>query len=130
MASKDTFTAEVPKEFETTDEYTKWKEAIDGSLKDYVEAAESKIENDGLITNAKKLENGLYERKWKNGLRVYFSVVIKDEQKTLLILGSGKGKEQAKAIKQCEKILEEYNVYTGEIKFNDGGNHGTSKKFE
>lgn len=119
MASDDTFTAEVPQEVEEHENFDKWEDKIDGSQLTRIEAAKDKIENEGLITNAKNLKDGLYEKKWRNGLRLYFAVVEDEEgKKTLLLLGSGKDKEQDKAIKKSRKALEDYQVVKEDIKYN------------
>lgn len=118
MASDDTFTAEVPQEVEEHENFDKWEDKIDGSQLTRIEAAKDKIENEGLITNAKNLKDGLYEKKWRNGLRLYFAVVEDEEgKKTLLLLGSGKDKEQDKAIKKSRKALEDYQVVKEDIKY-------------
>lgn len=119
MASDDTFTAEVPQEVEEHENFDKWEDKIDGSQLTRIEAAKDKIESEGLITNAKDLKDGLYEKKWRNGLRLYFAVVEDEEgKKTLLLLGSGKDKEQNKAIKKSRKALEDYQVVKEDIKYN------------
>ena len=119
MASDDTFTAEVPKEVEEHGNFNKWEDKIDGSQLIKIEAAKEKIVNEGLVTNAKDLKDGLYEKKWKSGLRLYFAVIEKEKgRKTLLLLGSGKDKEQDKAIRKSKKALEEYQVVKEDIKYN------------
>lgn len=119
MASDDTFTAEVPQDVVEHENFDKWEDKIDGSQLTRIEAAKDKIESEGLITNAKDLKDGLYEKKWRNGLRLYFAVVEDEEgKKTLLLLGSGKDKEQDKAIKKSRKALENYEVVKEDIKYN------------
>jgi len=119
MASDDTFTAQVPQEIEEHENFDKWEDRIDGSQLTRIEAAKSTIEKEGLITNAKDLKDGLFEKKWRNGLRLYFALV-KDVKgkKTLLLLGSGKDKEQTKAIKKSKKALENYELVKEDIKYN------------
>lgn len=116
MASNDTFTAEVPKEIEVDPAFTEWENDTDGSLLLKVEAAREKIKNEGVVTSTKDLTEGLYEKKWKSGLRLYFAIVDKKGKKTLLLLGSGKGKDQDKAIKKAREILKGYAVIKENIK--------------
>jgi putative component of toxin-antitoxin plasmid stabilization module len=117
MASDDTFNAEVPKTIEENEEFVDWAKDADGNQLSRIEAVKVKIKNEGTITSTKDLQDGLYEKKWKNGLRLYFAV-IEDEsgQKTLLLLGSGKGKGQDKAIRKSREILKKYNVVKTSIK--------------
>lgn len=111
MSSKDTFTAEVPKVIKEDSCYTDWEENLDGSLLPKVVAAREKITSDGVITSTKDLGDGLYEKKWNSGLRLYFAVVIEsDGNKTLLLLGSGKGRDQDKAIQESRESLKKYSV--------------------
>jgi len=119
MASKDTFTAEVPKEVIEHSNFDSWENKVDGSQITKVESAKSTIINQGLVTNAKDLKDGLYEKKWNSGLRMYFAIVEdEDGRKTLLLLGSGKDTEQNKAIKKSRKALEKYKVVKEDIKYN------------
>lgn len=119
VSSRDTFTAEVPKDIEEASEFLSWEEDADGSQFEKVEAAKEKIKSEGVITSAKSLDEGLFEKKWTSGLRLYFAIVEMSGRKTLLILGSGKGSEQNKAIKEARKILKGYKVYKGNIKKKD-----------
>lgn len=75
MSFKDTFTAEVPTEVIEDAAYTEWESDLDGSLLPRVLAARDMIESEGIVTNVKDLGDGLYEKKWNNGLRLYFAVV-------------------------------------------------------
>ena len=117
MASDDTFTAGVPTEILEDPAFTEWEEDSDGSLLQRVEAAKQKIKSDGIITSAKDLKDGLFEKKWNSGLRLYFAVIEKEGRKTLLLLGSGKG-DQQDAIAQARKILKNYAVVKENIKKN------------
>jgi hypothetical protein len=64
MSSRDTFTAEVPREIEKDESFKDWEDDLDGSLLIKLEAAIEKIENEGVVTSAKDLGEGLYEKKW------------------------------------------------------------------
>ena len=123
MAADDSFVAEVPKEVVEHEDFVKGADETDGSLLTRIESAVSTIKCDGVIPNAKSLGDGLYERKWKNGLRMFFAVVeIGDrerKQQTLLILGSGKDRGQQKAIDRSKENLKRYSVFLGSIKLGD-----------
>lgn len=119
MVSKDTFTAEVPKEILEHDNFKRWVEKIDNAQLERIVVFKEKISKDGLITNAKSLKDGLFERKWVNGLRVYFAILEGvNGRKTLLLLGSGKDKGQFRAILIARTILNKYRVVKEDIKFN------------
>ncbi len=120
MSSKDTFVAEVPKEIIEEDDFIDWQESIDGSVEIKIAAAIEMIEGSGIVTNVKALGDGLYEKKWNSGLRLYFAIVIYDGMKTLLILGSKKGREQSKAINKSKNKLKNYDVFKQSIKINNG----------
>jgi putative component of toxin-antitoxin plasmid stabilization module len=117
MASDDIFNAGVPKEVEEDAEFVDWSDDIDGSQLILIEAAKEKIKNLGVVSSTKDLQDGLYEKKWKNGLRLYFAVIENSKgQRTLLLLGSGKGLEQDKAIRKSREILKKYKVVKTSIK--------------
>lgn len=118
MASDDTFTAEVPKAIEEDPNYVDWEDDVDGSQVTRIEAAKEKIKNEGLVTSTKDLKDGLYEKKWGSGLRLYFAVIEKEDgKKTLLLLGSGKGQDQNKAINKAKATLKNYKVVKENIKY-------------
>lgn len=110
MTSRDTFTALVPKEVIEDAGYTKWENDLDGSLLVRVQATRDTIESLGIVTNVKSLGEGLFEKKWQSGLRIYFAVVEDSGRKALLLLGSGKGSEQEKAITASKRALLKYKV--------------------
>lgn len=110
MSSRDTFTALVPKEIIESGGYPKWENELDGSLLVRIQAARDTIESLGIITNVRSLGDGLFEKKWQSGLRIYFAVVEDSGRKTLLLLGSGKGSEQEKTIAASKRALLKYKV--------------------
>lgn len=119
MAANDTFTAEVPREIEESPAFIRWEESADGSHFQKIEAAKQKIKSEGVVTSTKDLSNGLYEKKWHSGLRLYFAVIEKGGRKTLLLLGSGKGNEQDTAIRTAREILKNYSVIKSNIAKSD-----------
>lgn len=88
-----------------TEEFSDW---LDGeSLKSQVQIEKriSNIELDGHFGTTKELGDMVFELKWKNGRRVYFSYLI--EEDILLLLGGNKN-GQSKDIVQAKKILKRY----------------------
>ena len=109
MVSFDTFTADVPKDLLKDPQYQIWEDSIDQSVYIKIMAALKLIEDEGIITGVKYLGQGLYEKKWSSGLRLFFSVVEMNDQKTLLILGANKN-SQNRAIRLSRKILKQYRT--------------------
>ncbi len=58
---------------------------------------------------AKRLNEKLAELKWKNGRRVYFSV-LSTEKKTIVLLVGGNKNSQSKDIRKAMSILREIEV--------------------
>jgi hypothetical protein len=120
MVSADTFTASVPKRLIETRDFIRWKNGLDKNTSRLIGIEIEKIMLLGLITSVKSLREGLYEKKFKTGLRFYFSV-IKTESglQTLLLHGSRKGRKQEGAIFRAKKELYKFDVYLGNLKFGD-----------
>lgn len=119
MASDDTFTARVPKKIVEHMNFNRWRAKIDNTQFIKIEAAIAKIENEGLITNSKDLKDGLYEKKWRTGLRMYFAIIEDNKKKkTLLLLGSGKNSEQNRVITKSKRALEGHIVIKEDIRHN------------
>ena len=85
---------------ETTTEFNEWFEGQDEKVKGLVRARFSRIELAGHFGTVKYLDDGVYELKWKNGLRVYFGYL--EKTKVLVLLGGNKN-GQNKDIKKNPK---------------------------
>ncbi len=114
--TRDTFTANVPKTVIEHPDFSMWLEDLDGSQSIKIVAAISKIESEGLVTSTKNLGEGLYEKKWVSGLRLYFAVIELRGKKTLLLLGSGKGFDQNRSIMRARASLSLYEVCKEKLK--------------
>ena len=84
--------------------YLDWYESLDKSLKLIVDKWLSKVER-GLYGENKRLSEDLYELKFLNGLRIYYTEI--DNTIVLLFTGGNKSK-QSKDIDIAKKYLEEY----------------------
>ena len=84
--------------------YLDWYESLDKSLKLIVDKWLSKVER-GLYGENKRLSEDLYELKFSNGLRIYYTEI--DNTIVLLFTGGNKSK-QSKDIDIAKKYLEEY----------------------
>ncbi len=78
---------------------------IELTVKALIEARTYRIEHYDHFGDAKYLENGLSELRWKSGLRVYFGRV---EKKIILLLHGGGKNDQKKDIKKAQILLERY----------------------
>lgn len=85
--------------------YIDWYKSLDKSLKLIVDKRISKIER-GLFGNIKRLSEDLYEIKFDNGLRIYYTE--KGNTIILLLTGGNKSK-QSKDIELAQKYIDEYN---------------------
>ncbi len=61
----------------------------------------------GHFGTCKKVSEMLWELKWKNGRRVYYSYI--EELKLLLLLGGNKN-GQSKDIKKAQKLFKRYQI--------------------
>ena len=85
--------------------YLEWYNSLDKSLKLVVDKRLSKVER-GLYGDNKRLSEGLFELKFNNGLRIYYTEI--NNIIVLLFTGGNKSK-QSKDIELAKKYLKDYN---------------------
>lgn len=85
--------------------YLEWYCSLDKSLRLVVDKRLSKVER-GLYGNNRRLFEELYELKFDNGLRIYYTEI--DNTIVLLFTGGNKSK-QSKDIETATKYLNDYN---------------------
>ena len=85
--------------------YLEWYNSLDKSLKLIVDKRLSKVER-GLYGNNKRLSEELYELKFDNGLRIYYTEI---ENTIVLLFTGGNKSKQSKDIEIATKYLNEYN---------------------
>ncbi len=85
--------------------YLEWYNSLDKGLRLIVDKRLSKVER-GLYGNNKRLSEELYELKFDNGLRIYYTEI--GNTIVLLFTGGNKSK-QSKDIEIATKYLNEYN---------------------
>ena len=85
--------------------YLEWYNSLDKGLRLIVDKRLSKVER-GLYGNNKRLSEELYELKFDNGLRIYYTE--KEDMIVILLTGGNKSK-QSKDIEIATKYLNEYN---------------------
>ncbi len=89
---------------ERTPEFKKWFDAQTEKAKAQIDARFKNIELYDYFGDHKPLGNRLLELRWKNGRRVYYSLILKEEL-TLVLLGGFKN-AQKKDIQKARKLLE------------------------
>ena len=85
--------------------YLEWYNSLDKSLRLVVDKRLSKVERD-LYGKIRRLSEELYELKFDNGLRIYYTEI--NNTIVLLFTGGNKSK-QSKDIEIATKYLNEYN---------------------
>lgn len=88
----------------STAEYDEWLEAETAKSQVQIRGRISHIQEEGHFGDHKKVDDCVWELKWKCGRRVYYSII--PEKKVLLLLGGNKN-GQGKDIRQAKKILQE-----------------------
>ncbi len=87
-----------------TPEFIEWFKKQTEKSKAQIDARLKNIEAHDYFGDHKSLGEKLLELRWKNGRRVYYSLILKEEL-TLVLLGGLKN-AQSKDIKKARKILE------------------------
>lgn len=85
--------------------YLEWYNSLDKGLRLIVDKRLSKVER-GLYGNNKRLSEELYELKFDNGLRIYYT---EKENMIVILLTGGNKSKQSKDIETATKYLNEYN---------------------
>ena len=84
--------------------YLEWYNTLDKSLRLVVDKRLSKVER-GLYGKNRQLSKELFELKFNNGLRIYYT----ETNNTIVLLFTGGNKsKQSKDIEFAEKYLKEY----------------------
>ena len=87
-----------------TSEFKSWFDRQTEKVKAQIDARLKNIEIHSYFGDHKSLGTDLLELRWKNGRRVYYSLIVKDSL-TLVLVG-GKKNAQKKDIEKARKILE------------------------
>ena len=85
--------------------YFEWYCSLDKSLRLIVDNRLSKVER-CLYGNNRRLSEELYELKFDNGLRIYFTEI---ENTIVLLFTGGNKSKQSKDIETAKKYLNDYN---------------------
>lgn len=85
--------------------YLEWYKTLDKSLKIVVDKRMSKIER-GLFGDYKRLSEELYEFRFSNGLRIYYT---ERNNTVVLLLNGGNKTKQSKDIETAQSYINEFN---------------------
>ena len=86
-------------------EYDEWLDEQPAKSQVQVRSRISHIQDDGHFGDHKELDDGIWELKWKNGRRVYYTLI--PEKRVLLLLGGNKN-GQDKDIRQAKSIFNKH----------------------
>ena len=85
--------------------YLDWYKSLDKSLRLVVDKRLSKVER-GLFGSNRRLSEQLYELKFDNGLRIYYTEI---ENKIVILFTGGNKSKQSKDIEIAKEYLNDYN---------------------
>jgi putative addiction module killer protein len=88
-----------------TNEFSIWFEEQNPKEKSIIELRIARIEDNLYFGDLKSLGENLFELRWKNGRRIYFTKI--KHQKVLLLIGGFKN-AQKKDIKKARTIIQRY----------------------
>lgn len=92
-----------------TADFLIWMYGCNARTRDQVEMRLSRITEFNHFGDYKLLDDHLLELRWRNGMRVYFSVLSVQEDKILLLLMGGNKNSQSKDIARARRNLREYH---------------------
>lgn len=89
-------------------EFLEWFEAESSKSQAQVDVRLSRIEESSHFGDSRDLGDGLAELKWKNGRRVYFSMIRDEKDRVVVLILGGNKNGQDKDIRKARKILTTY----------------------
>jgi len=90
-----------------TKQFYDWYDSLSEKQQGIVDGRVGRFEEQGLLIGIKPLskELGLFEFKWRSGMRVYFSLGVDDDGRVMVLLLGGNKNSQAKDINLAKKLL-------------------------
>ena len=92
-----------------SDAFNKWAQKQSVKIQRQIEARLSRVELEGYLGNHKYLMGYLWELKFNNGNRIYYTIKEINRQTMFLILGGNKNGQQ-KDINKAEKVAEKIHL--------------------
>ena len=90
-----------------TQEYQEWFCKLDLKSRAQVQARIARIICHAHFGDAKQIDKGLAELRWRNGRRIYFSVTFHECKKIIVLLLGGDKKSQARDIRKSKTMIHE-----------------------
>lgn len=90
-----------------TEEFDKWYRSLAPTLRTRIDARLDNIGALGYFGESRSLGNGLFELKWKNAMRVYYSRKKIREIDVIVLWGGFKGSQEGD-IAKVRKLKERY----------------------
>lgn len=90
---------------EATGEYIDWRNQQAPKHRLQISSRLEKIKDEGYFGDHKSVGDNIFELRWKNGRRIYYTLI--PTRHVLLLLGGNKN-GQNKDIKEAEKIYHEW----------------------
>lgn len=88
-----------------TAEFREWLDNMPEHLRALVRDRLDRIRDSDHFGDAKNLGSGLFELRWKNGLRVYFAYIMGKDGKAILLLLGGDKDGQKRDIRKARTLL-------------------------
>ena len=92
-----------------TQEYADWYQVQPFKIQGLIHARLERIKEHGHFGDAKHISSRLSELRWKNGLRIYFSISIKENYKSIVLLIGGTKSSQKSDIAKAKKLILQLN---------------------
>ena len=92
-----------------TQEYVEWYQVQPFKIQGLIHARLERIKEHGHFGDAKHISSQLSELRWKNGLRIYFSISIKENYKSIVLLIGGTKSSQKSDIAKAKKLILQLN---------------------
>lgn len=88
-----------------TKDYVEWFQEQSFKTQGLIHARLERIIEYGHFGDAKHLTRRLSELRWRNGLRIYFSLFISENNKSIILLLGGNKNSQKSDITKAKKII-------------------------
>lgn len=88
-----------------TAEFREWAASLSDHLRALVNDRLDRVRHDDHFGDAKCLGGGLFELRWKNGLRAYFGYAVDTQGRAILLLLGGDKDGQSRDIRKARDIL-------------------------